>query len=459
MLRAVQKTIRKHHMLQVGETVIVAVSGGADSTALLDILYNLKELRLKLVAAHLNHSLRGEESDGDELFVRELAERYGIPFVVEKADVKLLSRERRLSLEDAGRKARYAFFERAAAELGADVVALAHHADDQAETVLMRLLRGAGGSGLTGIPPKSGRYVRPLIDVTRSDIERYLAGRGVTFRQDSTNTDINFLRNRIRHELVPYLAAYNPSITERLIATSRTLAADEELLESLTGEAFARSGSLAGDRAAFNVDRLRQEPLSLRMRLFRRAILLVKGNLEAIGQRHLQDADHLLFSAKPNLTVALPGELSVSRAYGSLIFAHGGENVDFIPYEACIDGPGSYPLPGGGVLSLEAASAPENWKDTPPNMAFIDRDAAPFPWVVRTFRPGDRLKPFGMGGAQKVKDLFINEKIPLELRRRMPLLFSGQTLLWVCGMRRSADAQVAAGKRSVVRVVLSDFTP
>ena len=228
MLSKVVETIAAHRLFSSGDTVIVAVSGGADSVALLDILVSLVDLRLSLVVAHLNHSLRGVESDGDESFVRQLAAGYGLPFETRRVDVNYLSAEKKLSLEEAGRVARYEYLRELAVCHKASAIALAHHADDQAETLLMRLIRGAGVTGLAAMAPKTeDGVVRPLLRVTRSEIELYLGHRGQTFRTDSSNTDTRFLRNRIRHDLLPYLATYNPSIRERLLSTTEALAADE----------------------------------------------------------------------------------------------------------------------------------------------------------------------------------------------------------------------------------------
>jgi tRNA(Ile)-lysidine synthase len=301
MLKKVMHFIEEYSLFAPGDTVVVAVSGGADSVALLDILVSLRELRLNLVVAHLNHLLRGAEADADEEFVHKLAASYGVPVVVKRADVGEVARTEGRSLEDAGRAARYAFFDELAVSHKAHAVALAHHADDQAETVVMRLLRGAGGSGLCAMAPKSaGLYVRPLLSVNRGEIEAYLQRRGIAWRTDSSNAAADFLRNRIRHELIPYLARYNPAISDRLSATAEALAADEEYLEAATNAAFASYAVLSAGRIILDLPGLRSEPRGIRLRLYRRAILQAKGNLARIGFRHLRAIDCLVFSAKPH---------------------------------------------------------------------------------------------------------------------------------------------------------------
>lgn len=461
MLKTVVKTIREHSLFREGDTVVVAVSGGADSVALLDLLATLGEWRLRLVVAHLNHCLRGAESDGDASFVRELAARYGLPVEVGTANVRELSRRQRLSLEEAGRVARYAFLDEVALRHGAAAVALAHHADDQAETVLLRLIRGAAGTGLCGMSAKSagGRYIRPLLSCTRVEIEAYLTARGLVWRVDSSNADLNFLRNRIRHELLPVLAAYNPAIGDRLAATAAALAEDEALLAVMTDQAFDRHNICDKGEAVLALDGLRQETKGLRLRLYRRAIAAVKGDLARIGFRHLEHIDRLVFASRSQAALSLPDGVRVARSYGKLAFAAGSGEELSAPYEFPVEGPGIYPLPDGGQLVVELAVPPDEWRNVPVTRAYLDLDVAPLPWLVRPFRPGDRFVPLGVVGRKKVKDLFIDLKVPRSVRQRIPLLFCGERLLWVGGVRCAEDGRLTDCTRRVAMVEIAGFTP
>ncbi|HEY6874408.1 MAG TPA: tRNA lysidine(34) synthetase TilS [Geobacteraceae bacterium] len=456
----VLKTIRAHSLFDSGDTVVVAVSGGADSVALLDILVSLEQFRLSLVVAHLNHTLRGDESDDDETFVRLLAARYGLPCEIGRADVRSASRREKLSLEEAGRVARYAFLREVAARYRANAIAVAHHADDQAETVMMRLLRGAGTAGLAGMAPKSGeRLVRPLLGVTRAEIEAYLLSRGMSYRNDSSNTDTSFLRNRVRHELLPYLATYNPSVRGRLVAMADVLAADEELLEEVTAAAFSRHGRGETGMATLCATGLRAELAGVRLRLYRRAILLAKGSLARIGSRHLHDIDRLVVSPRPHATLVLPGGIRVARSYDTVTFrASPGTAGEALP-EVVLEGPGAYPLPGGGTLLVEEAEFPGMRGGDTPAVACFDADAAPFPWVVRAFCAGDRIIPLGMSGHKKVKDIFIDEKVPLQTRRRLPLLLSRGNIIWVCTLRVSAQTRITERTGRIMRAEILGFSP
>ena len=459
-MKSLVAKIQRQRLFEPGETVVVAVSGGADSVALLDLMSRLEQDNLQLVVAHLNHGLRGAASDGDQEFVSLLAARYGLPFELECADVAGISQRLRVSLEDAGRRARYAFFARIAQARGATSIALAHHRDDQAETVLIRLLRGSGGAGLSAMGSSSpGMLKRPLLQVSRAEIEQYLEGRGLSYRTDASNADTTILRNSIRHELIPFLARYNPKISERLAATAEILARDEELLEGLTETAYARALRGACGEPTLCVGQLSAEPRGLRFRLYRRALSELRGDLQRIGLVHLEAIDRLLLSERPNCSIKLPGDCLVARSYGSLHFMSAVADSGKSGFELAIDGPGSHAIPLGGRLLVRSVPRPDSLDAGSRLVAYLDPAAAPFPWLLRGFLPGDRFTPLGMSGAQKVKDLFMNEKIPAAARRRVPLLVSAGRILWVCGVRMGQEARVHAASGPVLRVEILDITP
>jgi len=460
VLKKALATIRGRMLFREGDRVIAAVSGGADSVALLDILVSLRDLELDIVVAHMNHQLRGADSDGDAAFVRKLAERFGRPFEMESVDVLKLSRDRKLSLEDAGRTARYQWFRQLARGYRARRVALGHHADDQAETFLLRLLRGAGTTGLGAMRHLAAElYARPLLDVTRSEILSYLEERGLEFREDRSNDDRSFLRNRIRHECIPYLATYNPALTERLNAAAEILAADEELLESFTGRIFARIASLEPGTVTLRLPQVRAELPAMRMRLYRRAIREVSGSLSGIAGVHLRQIDELALSSAGNGRASLPRGLTAAKCYDTLSLTSRLADKDAAPWEVTIGGTGVYRLPDGRVLTIQAAQAPKEWKSLSPDQAYVNHFRNPFPWTLRTFRPGDRFHPLGMKGTKKVKDFFIDGKVPPDDRRRIPLLFCGAELLWICGPRIAEPASVSAGEAEAIRVEITVISP
>lgn len=452
LLRTANATIRRHTLFTPGEKVIIAVSGGIDSMVLLDLLNFQDDYRLDLVVAHLNHLLRGKESDRDEELVRETAARLGLPCVVERVDVRELARSEKRSLEDAGREARHRFLENVVRKQGAECAVLAHHADDQAETVLIRLLRGAGASGLAGMSPRSGWKVRPFLDATRAEIVEFADSRHIAFREDRSNADQRFLRNRVRHELLPLLATYNPLISRTLGATAAILAADDEVLTGMTEHRFKLLAAICGGEVLFTVAELLHEPDAVRYRLYRRAIQELNGDLLSISYRHLLAIDRLLLHEAPSCSVTLPRFLRAGRVYGSLKFSPDGASG--IGEEVLIDDFGRFPVIGGTLL-ISLVTPPFNVVFLPPHHALIDLDEAPFPWTIRTFRDGDRMIPFGMTGSKKLKDLFIDMKLPRQRRREVTVLCSAEGhILSVPGVRRSVLAPVTEVTRQTVLVEL-----
>lgn len=451
------RTIRDHTLFHPGDTVIVALSGGADSCALLDLLTNLPGIPLRLVAAHLNHCLRGTEADADEEFARALSSRHAIPFESRRVDVRKLARQEGLNLEDAGRKARFAFLDEVRGRYRAATVALAHHADDQAETVLMRLLRGSGMTGLSGMAYRNSRgYVRPLLAVSRAEIETYLRERGISWREDASNRDTAFLRNRIRHELLPLLERYNPAVRERLTTTASLLADEDALLERLAEDLAAQACTFDGGTVRCALGVLAGHPPPLVRRVFLQALQRLTGSRDHLSRRHLMALEQLAASPRPNAAVSLPAGIIARREYNLMLLAHHTAPEPPGMGEFTVTGPGSYSLPGGGTLTATLLDAAPELAARSRDTACFDPDKAPFPWLVRTFRPGDRITPLGMTGLKKVKNLFIDEKIPLPQRGRIPLVFSGSSLIWACGVRASQAASLDGASSRCIRAV---YTP
>lgn len=435
-------TLRAHRLICHGDTVIVALSGGADSCALLDILVDLRDLALHLVVAHLNHCLRGSESDADEEFCHFRAQGYGLPFVSQRIDVAEIARTEGINLEDAGRRARHRFLEEVRSSHEGVAIALAHHADDQAETVLMRLLRGSGTTGLSGMSWSNGPRIRPLLDISRSEIEAYLTGRGLSHREDLSNRDTRFLRNRIRHELLPLLETYNPAIRTALTTTASVLADEDHVLEQMTAGLVSKACRFTPESATIDLEILSQQPCALRRRIFRQTLEHILGTLKHFGFRHFQALEHLAVSPRPNAYLDLPSAIRARRSYNLLHLEHLTLQKEGLTHDevVTITGPGVYHLPWGGSLTLSTPNAHPDNTDTG-NTAYFDSEKTPFPWQVRTFRNGDRITPLGMTGSKKVKDIFIDAKVPLVHRSRIPLVFCSTTLIWVCGLRASQHSR------------------
>ena len=424
--------------------------------ALLQALWEMRqEWRLTLVVAYLDHGLRPEAA-AEQSFVRQRATDLGLPFVTEKADVGALRQEKHLSLQEAAREVRYSFFLRAASDFSAEKIALGHTADDQAESVLMRFLRGSGTHGLAGIPPKrDDRIIRPLIEVWRQEVEYFLRERNIPFREDASNRSFHFLRNRIRHELVPTLEKYNPQIRQILSQMAERFRLEEEYWQSLVREKFPlllrkqRSGSVSLD-----IPLLSALPVPLRLRVFRLAIEMVLGNLRGFGFLHFEAVENLWKNPAPHKKIRLPHKISVSKSYRELKFSSGREET--AAFEYAVFRPGVLEIPEIGRemrFSIRDKARDEVFANTP-GKALVEADHIQFPLTVRSFRPGDRFRPLGMEGEKKIKDFFIDQKIPLLQRRGIPLLFFQSQLLWIAGLRLDDRFRIKAESRRILQVEL-----
>ena len=440
-------------------TLLVGVSGGADSVALLDWLVVAGPRDMVLKVAHLNHCLRGDEADADEAFVAELARRYDLELLYRREDVAALAQREGLSVEEAGREARYRFFFSMCDAHEVDAVAVAHHADDQAETILLRLLRGGGTAGMAAMRPRSldGRVLRPLLSVRRAEIEAYLQGQGLEWRSDATNDDRAFLRNRVRHELLPLLTTYNPAITERLWATADILAEDDAALHAAASERFDQLAQIEDEQVRLSIAGLQGAPRALRRRLVRLAIAHVQGTCRQIGFDHLKAVEGLLSSGVTGRTLHLPLGCRVERVYGDLLIRRGAALPSLA--DLTIVGPGSYHLGDGRMLAVTTGEGDRPAPLAAPAQAVFNQAAVPFPWTVRYFRPGDRFVPSGMTGHQKLKAFFINRKVPREERHRVPILESDGNIFWLAGHRPAAGVERSADNVPWVAVTLMCHSP
>lgn len=456
LVQQVLHAIKRTNLCRPDDRIIVAISGGADSVALLDLLVSLQDFPLQLIIAHLNHQLRGTESDKDEAFVRNLALHYNLPFEIAHSDIQELSRQTGKSLEEAGREARYTFFEELRQRWQAATIAVAHHADDQAETFLLRLLRGAGTTGLAAMAPANHtKIIRPLLEITRQELRNYLAANNLTFREDASNTDQTFLRNRIRHELLPLLDNYCPGISDRLATTAGLIGEDEELLSSYTASIFNQISATGPNWAAMPRHELTQQPRALRQRLFRAAITAVLGDLKQFDCQHIKLLDNLLLRGKTGTSLNLPRGLIVLLIAEQMLFAQ-HKLLDIAPPCSCvIEKQGSIDLGNGLTLIIEHAPPPVSWKDIPSSITYVDPAQAPFPWQVRPASPGERLELLGMEGSSAIQDILTDMKIPKHLRPCLPLVCHNDRPLWLSGIRRTRHALIKDTLKQVVRITLS----
>lgn len=462
VLSMIRRALARHGMIRAGETVLVAVSGGADSVVLLHCLHRLApSCGIRLAVGHLDHGLRGEAGAVDAAFVRELAEALGIPAVVKHLPPGAVAARGR-SLQEAARAARYAFLAEAADEAGADRIALAHTADDVAETVLMNLLRGSGPAGLRGIPPVRGeRVIRPLLAVRREQVEAFVRAHRLRFRPDPSNEDPRFLRNRIRHRLLPFLEKeFNPRVVEGLARAAALLAEDHAYLEVEAGRSAGPFPLEAGP--------LRALASPIRRRVLLRALRDALPPGSRVRLEHVVGLEALLDPGGERRAVRLPGTLEARHRGGQLVLTPAAREVGDLPPVPVGIPVGPLEPPGGevrwGAFRITAIlggagsgavtrqdGGGARWTLT------LDADRLQPPLTIRAWRPGDAYRPEGAPGRRKLQDLFTDTKIPRAHRGRIPVLADAAGVLWVAGFRPDVRAApTAATIRPLTLLVLEE---
>lgn len=434
-------------LIRPQERVLIALSGGSDSVALLHLLRSVAiPFKLTLVAAHLDHAIR-PQSGADADFVRTLCTQLQIPLLCERVDVPALAVAEKVGLEEAGRMARQTFLLKGAEQTGCTVIALGHHRGDQAETLLHHLARGCGLHGLAAMRRRRGLFVRPLLPYSKAELLDYLAGIGAEFVVDASNDELNFTRNRIRHQLLPFLATLNPRIETTLTALADVAAQEEDYWQAEMERLAALLVQRESDAARLSVsDLLHLHPAQRYRFLLYLLTPFAQREKKEVGCRHVEILDLLLTSAAPQGEVHLPGVRAIRR-YDDLFLRQ--QPLLPVPFWSLeISGPGLYPLPVGGELRIEAGGIPAGRGE---DVAEFDAATLSFPVTVRAVQPGDRVRLAGMSGRKRLKDLMMEGKIPLEQRRSLCVLAKDE-ILWVVGLRRSGLCLPRVGQ-AVWRVV------
>lgn len=474
LIKAVATAIAREQMLAHGDRVLVGVSGGADSVALLHILHRLStRLKLFVGVAHLNHALRGKEADRDAAFVQMLARRLDLPCFSATQDVGRERRQKGGSIEAAGRRARYRFYRHTAKAEGFAKIALGHHADDNAEVVLMNILRGAGPGGLAGIPPiREPGIVRPLIHTWRHEIMAFIKDEGLAYVVDASNRDKRFLRNRIRHALMPELsAAYNPRLVESLVRIASIARAEEHWLEEQTNRMLkAAILERQAQQLALSGPYLAGLQMAPARRVVRGALKILQDDLHGFTLQHIDSIIDLALKGPENGERHLPGRLRIRKAGTRLLLTREDRPLRSLPrHREAAHPPDFYydipcppTFPASIVIkeigrTLVFSCLPDR---NPPaatggqNMAFIDMDKLDFPLAVRNVRSGDRFTPLGMQGSQKVKKFFINTKVARARRQTCPVLLSRERIVWLVGHRLDDGFKIEPSTRNILKVEL-----
>jgi tRNA(Ile)-lysidine synthase len=443
-----------------GASIVIGLSGGGDSVALTSALLALrKRMGLTLAAAHLNHRLRGEESDRDEKFVRAMSTRLGLELQVERAEG--LGAISGANLEERARDARREFLGRVADRVGADFIALGHHRDDQAETVLMRLMRGAGAAGMAAMAERGPeRLIRPMLSISRAEIREYLKACAITFVEDSSNSSRDFLRNRIRGELLPLLERdYAPGLGARLVEVADEMRSLDALVSAMGARELdaMRIGGGVLDVSGFGaVDRAVQ---AAAIRLF---VAECIGSLRKISRAHVEAMRDLIVAGGPSDSVDLPDGWHAERKYNFFRLAHEGERGaagDAAGFSVAIAADGITLVEAAG-FKFEASTIAAAGAPMPDSLSVATFDAAKIAetgLVARSFIKGDKMRPVGMRGTRKVQDIFVDRKLPRARRERFPVVTVGDTIAWLPGLARAQCALVGNSTETVLRVEASEI--
>ncbi len=493
-------TIRTYNLTGDGESVLAGVSGGPDSVCLLHVLHSLSDiLNIKLYAIHINHMLRGDEAKADEDYAAAVCRELGVPFSVSYADVAALARERGMSVEEAGREARYREFERYSKALSAAKIAVAHNRNDQAETVMMHIIRGTGTAGLVGMDYIRGKIIRPLLNTKRSDIERYCREAGLHPRTDSSNLTEDYTRNRIRLGLIPYInGQFGVNMTDSLVRLSENAAEDNRYLDACAREAYAKAvvfkeegreepdkverveldkakraglykaGRVEPDKTGqieLDLGKLREMDPAIRSRVMKMAIAHISGTSNGVGSVHYRMLSDLISGGATGSCAELPNGIRASVSYGILrMFVEGlgaGHNKPpVLPFSTAVVIPGITPVPElGAEIFAEVVSADNIDKCETlgynPLVQYFDYARLNRGINIRNRKNGDIFKPYKSNGTRKLKEFFIDIKIPREIRDSIPIVCADNEVVWVVGYKISDKFKVTENTKSILKLEYS----
>lgn len=461
MLDDVRKTIKRYNLIDRGDKIVVAISGGPDSVCLLHVLHSLmNEFKLELFAAHLNHNFRGIDAQMDAQYVAKFCEELNIISFVKSMDVPKYAKEHGLSSEEAGRVLRYEFFDEVVERVGANKIAVAHNQNDQAETVLMRLLRGTGIQGLTAIHHGRGRIIRPLLNVSRKEIEDYCLIHNLSPRTDETNLEPIYHRNKIRLELIPYIQGhYNPNIIESLAKTAEILKKDNDFMEEAAWEAYrqvkidSREGCL--ELSIQGINKLHH---ALQSRVFRLTTEELVGKKEALEYKHINNIIELLQKNETGKKILLPMGIIVKTSYNKIIFTtedKGDEGAFY--YELLQEGSRAIDEIKGEVTTKVLMRSDIKAISRDKYIKYFDYHKVTRQLNVRSRREGERFWPLGLVGSKKLKDFFIDYKIDREKRNEIPLICDGDEIMWVVGYRISENYKVTNETTKILAIEYKAF--
>lgn len=467
LFEEVLKTIDRYHLLERGDRIVMGISGGVDSMVLLHLFDALREkFSLSLIVAHVNHGLRPDESKREAELVEKESMRLGLSFEYGQFDVEEFSQTAGLSVQDAARRIRFHFFKTLLVKYGARKIALGHNADDQVETILLRLFRGSGLKGLKGmLPIREKRMIRPLLETWRREIESYALENKVPYLVDSSNLKKDYLRNRLRLDLIPLIEKeYQPNFKELVLKTSAFLREEDDCLEREAEGACDRLIREEDDAVSLKFSEFRSLQKAMQWRVIQKMLGKVyRGETEEEEEAWfaIDPVYKRLRHPPPSFSAELPHGFCLEKRYDRVILKKG--RVKLIPpFEIDLLTPGQTLIKEiEREVWVEELDGKQRQEDLPHSSetAYLDYQRLQFPLRMRNFRPGDRFQPLGVRGEQKLKEFFIDHKIPRHERPGVPLLISGERVVWVVGHRISDEVKVDEETQKILRVTVRKFRP
>ncbi len=450
----VLSAINEYNLIEENETILVGVSGGPDSMALLYVLMEIRSsLNFNLIIAHVNHGVRGEDARADQLFVEEISKNLNIPYYTKNVNMIEYGKERGISSEEAGRELRYGFFREILEDLGGGKIAVAHNMNDQGETLLMRIMRGTGIDGLKGMGFVNQDIIRPILGIDRKEIEAYIENNNIRTVLDKTNLMPIYSRNKVRLELIPYIEEnFNPNIINTLWRMSKISSIDSNFLESYSEKRFnIVMKKQEKECIILDMEMFLSEDICIQQRIIRNSILKINGSLQGISENQISNALNVFSMSDTGKEVHMSNNIVAKKSYGDLIIErHKKKEDNKYLYELKFPGVNNFENIGYD-FNLEVISIDKNFEMKKNKLTrYFDFDKVQGKMAVRNRLNGDKFVPFGMGGTKKLKDYFIDEKIQKELRDNIPLVVDEGNILWVVGYRTHEKYKVTMDTKKVL---------
>lgn len=456
MKNKVLSIIKEHDLIKENENIVIGVSGGPDSMALLHVLLEIRDfIDFNIYIAHLNHGVRGIEARNDQLFVEKQAKKLNLPYYTRNVSMIEYGKEKGITAEEAGRELRFGFFREIIKEQGGGKIAVAHNKNDQAETLLMRFMRGTGIDGLKGMEFISQDIIRPILSISRSEIEKYIEEKNIDTVLDKTNLQPIYTRNKVRLELIPYIEEnFNPNIIDTIWRTSRISTIDSEFLEEYTEKEYDKLLKKEEDNVIIlDGEKLTYLNRSIQQRVIRNGIQKINGSLQGITEIQILSVLNLLLMGKTGKRINLINNIIARLNYNELIIEK-KEKIEDRDFLCELSYPGDVKLKElGYYFNMEIIEINEKTEfEKSKYVKYFDLSKIKGKLFFRNRKQGDRFSPFGMSGSKKIKDYFIDEKISKDLRDKIPLLIDEKNILWVVGYRTSEDYKVTKDTERILKI-------